>query len=330
MANPIGFSTSYDGSQLQLSSNSSVSSFELANSYWGFTTTQINVTGFKNQNVNSLYTSARPYENQYPIGFHYIGPYISQDPTYPYADNSTIIRLQSGFKQNGNPYYTYTLNSGVKWRSNTVYTWGKLLASGNGIDDKPWNSIWNSGQFTFNPGNKTSYFKILPSTLDNDGGYKISLGENGVIDAGGATELKISLGSAGIVIDDEVISFNRSIVIPGIIFQGADYTPSTPTSYGISGQIKYDKNYIYRHNGDNWTKVQMATGDNQTIPGTKNFTTIPQVNGVNVALSNNVVNLASVPASPTSAGSNGQIATDSLYFYAHNGSKWLRTALAEW
>jgi hypothetical protein len=266
MANPIGFSTSYDGSQLQLSTNTSTSTFELSNKYWGLGTTQMNVTGFKNQNVNSIYNSAHPYEFQYPSEFYYIGPYISQDPTFPYANNSTIIRLQSGFNQNGNPYYTYTLNSGVKWKTNPygtgeyiVYSWGKLLASGNGIDENPWNSIWNSGQFTFNPGDKTSYFTISPSTLDSDGGYKISLGPLGIIDSAGAASLKILIGNAGIVIDDEQISLNRPIVIPAIFIQGDSSAPSTPQSYGVSGQIIYDKNYHYRHNGTNWTRTAMST-----------------------------------------------------------------------
>jgi hypothetical protein len=42
------------------------------------------------------------------------------------------------------------------------------------------------------------------------------------------------------------------------------------------------------------------------------------------------VSRVSAPATPNSAGSIGQIATDSDYFYSYNGSKWKRTALAEW
>jgi hypothetical protein len=150
----------------------------------------------------------------------------------------------------------------------------------------------------------------------------------------------------------------------GILLR-SEYVPLTHTSNGYSGQISFDKDYFYRHNGDYWTKVPMATGDNQTIIGTKNFTTTPLVNGTPVALSDNVVDLVtsqningiknfyfrpyvngigvmlqgeaggnvsrvSAPATPNSAGSIGQIATDSDYFYSYNGSKWKRTALAEW
>lgn len=37
-----------------------------------------------------------------------------------------------------------------------------------------------------------------------------------------------------------------------------------------------------------------------------------------------------IPSDSTSPGTSGQIATDSNYFYSHNGIKWLRTALSEW
>jgi hypothetical protein len=204
-----------------------------------------------------------------------------------------------------------------------------------------------------------------------------------------------------------------------IIFQNDNYAPSNHTSFGISGQISYDKNYLYRHNGDNWTKVQMGTGDNLFLTGSalvtanRNYsgwasntygtvsnlfstgsvlatyntnysgwakntyatadnlfltgsnivaTRITGVSiqdegsnlaqaktlnfvgaGVSASVANAIatitiaggggggnVSYVSVPTTPTSAGSNGQIATDSRYFYSHDGSKWRRTALAEW
>jgi hypothetical protein len=37
-----------------------------------------------------------------------------------------------------------------------------------------------------------------------------------------------------------------------------------------------------------------------------------------------------IPSTSTSPGTSGQIATDSNYFYSYDGSKWKRTALAEW
>lgn len=43
-----------------------------------------------------------------------------------------------------------------------------------------------------------------------------------------------------------------------IIFQGDNYIPSTPTSSGISGQIAYDSNYHYRHNGLKWKRTALS------------------------------------------------------------------------
>jgi hypothetical protein len=171
-----------------------------------------------------------------------------------------------------------------------------------------------------------------------------------------------------------------------IIFQNDNYAPSNHTSFGISGQISYDKDYLYRHNGDHWTKVQMGTGDNLFLTGSElatyntNYsgwanntyatadnlfltgsnivaTRITGVSiqdegsnrgqaktlnfvgaGVSASVTNAIatitigggVSIVSAPATPNTAGSNGQIATDSNYFYSHNGSKWRRTALSEW
>jgi len=112
-----------------------------------------------------------------------------------------------------------------------------------------------------------------------------------------------------------------------IIFQNDNDVPLNHTSFGISGQISYDKNYLYRHNGDYWTKVAMATGDNQTIIGTKNFTTTPRVSGIAVAISNNVVDLSSNQningtktfiAAPMFGGN--PLITGNLSFYATTGN----------
>jgi len=216
-----------------------------------------------------------------------------------------------------------------------------------------------------------------------------------------------------------------------LILQDAEivYQSRSPS---ISGQISYDKDYLYRHNGDDWTKVQMGTGDNIFLTGSalatyntdysgwanntyatvsnlastgnalvtnlastgnalvtynRNYSgwanntyatisnlfltgsniiatritgvsiqagssDIGQVKtlnfvgaGVSASVTNAIatitvaggvgggagnVSYVSVPATPNSAGSSAQIATDGKYFYAHNGSKWRRTALSEW
>ena len=43
-----------------------------------------------------------------------------------------------------------------------------------------------------------------------------------------------------------------------IIFQGDNYIPSQSTSFGISGQIAYDSNYHYRHDGIKWKRTALA------------------------------------------------------------------------
>ena len=43
-----------------------------------------------------------------------------------------------------------------------------------------------------------------------------------------------------------------------IIFQGDTYIPSQSTSFGISGQIAYDSNYHYRHDGIKWKRTALS------------------------------------------------------------------------
>jgi hypothetical protein len=42
------------------------------------------------------------------------------------------------------------------------------------------------------------------------------------------------------------------------ILQSDSYVPSTYTSYGVSGQLAFDDNYFYRHNGTNWTRTALS------------------------------------------------------------------------
>jgi hypothetical protein len=42
------------------------------------------------------------------------------------------------------------------------------------------------------------------------------------------------------------------------ILQSDSYVPSTYTSYGVSGQLAFDPNYFYRHNGTNWTRTALS------------------------------------------------------------------------
>ena len=42
------------------------------------------------------------------------------------------------------------------------------------------------------------------------------------------------------------------------ILQSDSYVPSTYTSYGVSGQLAFDPNHFYRHNGTNWTRTALS------------------------------------------------------------------------
>jgi len=44
-----------------------------------------------------------------------------------------------------------------------------------------------------------------------------------------------------------------------VIIQNDNQIPVNYTSFGISGQIAFDSNYFYRHNGNYWTRTAMST-----------------------------------------------------------------------
>jgi hypothetical protein len=43
-----------------------------------------------------------------------------------------------------------------------------------------------------------------------------------------------------------------------VIIQDDNQIPVNYTSFGISGQVAFDKDYLYRHNGTNWTRTAMS------------------------------------------------------------------------
>ena len=154
----------------------------------------------------------------------------------------------------------------------------------------------------------------------------------------------------------------------GILLR-SECVPLTHTSNGYSGQIAFDTNYLYRHNGNYWTKVPMVTGENDaSIYATTNnlFSTGSQIvatritgvsiqdegsnlaeaktlnfvgAGVSASVTNAIatitvagggISTVNPPANSNSAGTLGQIAYDANYHYRHNGTNWTRTAMAAW
>ena len=129
----------------------------------------------------------------------------------------------------------------------------------------------------------------------------------------------------------------------GILLR-SECVPLTHTSNGYSGQISFDKDYFYRHNGDYWTKTPMLTGSgsqiiiqnqgsNQSIASILNFSG----NGVSTYTVGSIATIiisgtsfANPPANFNSPGTLGQIAYDANYHYRHNGTNWTRTAMSIW
>ena len=111
---------------------------------------------------------------------------------------------------------------------------------------------------------------------------------------------------------------------------GYQYATLDWTNRILSGQWITDKNIKV---GDAYSVL--TTGD-QTISGIKNFASRPTVNGTGVLLvgeggGGGGGSFVSPPATPTSAGTQYSLATDSNYLYVCVATNsWKRTALAVW
>lgn len=66
---------------------------------------------------------------------------------------------------------------------------------------------------------------------------------------------KVSAGEYTLTLDFASGTYVRN----KIIIENDSSVPQTYNSFGISGQVAFDKNYLYRHNGENWTRTAMST-----------------------------------------------------------------------
>ena len=99
------------------------------------------------------------------------------------------------------------------------------------------------------------------NSISSDGHYGTILGSYASINHEGAMILtdsqnrnKLSSGPNTSTLD----FISGTYIKNKIIFQGDNYIPSASTSFGISGQIAYDSNYHYRHDGNKWKRTALA------------------------------------------------------------------------
>jgi hypothetical protein len=113
---------------------------------------------------------------------------------------------------------------------------------------------------------------------------------------------------------NQMVEFNENT----LFYKNVDFS-FRPKVNNVNILVNGDSNLIYN------------TG-NQTISGVKNFISRPTVNGTGVLLIGEAGGgeFVAPPVTSNSPGTSGQVATDSNYFYSYDGSKWKRTALAEW
>ena len=72
--------------------------------------------------------------------------------------------------------------------------------------------------------------------------------------ADGDSRTKTSCGPNTLLID-----FFAGTFIKNNFYLQPSTSPASISSFGISGQITFDNNYFYRHNGTNWTRTAMST-----------------------------------------------------------------------
>jgi hypothetical protein len=87
------------------------------------------------------------------------------------------------------------------------------------------------------------------------GGQCVVISHTGAAMIGDHTErIKNSVGKDTLTLD----FVSGTYIKNKIIFQNDNYIPSTSTSFGISGQIVYDSNYHYRHDGKKWKRTVLS------------------------------------------------------------------------
>lgn len=111
-----------------------------------------------------------------------------------------------------------------------------------------------SGRYAFILGGQDNIVKVNNAfaiggrygTVTHSGAGLISDGQNRTHISSGPNTLTLDFASGAYIKHKLILGAHSNI-------------PSTSNSFGISGEIAYDSNYHYRHNGTNWTRTAMSS-----------------------------------------------------------------------
>lgn len=153
------------------------------------------------------------------------------------------------------------------------------------------------------------------------GGFN-NIGSNGAFIAGGSYNIAMPLGyiyqNASIINGSYNTSSGANSLIAGGSYNSITSDGNYGTILGSYASINHEGAMILT---DSQNRNKVSSG-----PYTL---TLDFASGIFIK-NKTILQNSYIPSSSNSPGISGQIATDSNYFYSYDGSKWKRTALAEW
>ena len=97
----------------------------------------------------------------------------------------------------------------------------------------------------------------------------------------------------------------------------------------VTGNLKFGNQSLIKFNNNSGTLFADSTKESSNSFSGPKTLTLDFESGIFIK-NKTILQNSYIPSTSTSPGTSGQIATDSNYFYSYDGSKWKRTALAEW
>ena len=272
------------------------------------------VGGFQNQICSGFLGSAILGGNNNKLGCSDLSGCFST------IVNGFFNSIRGGCHQNISAGFSNLIGSGgcntiLNGYGNTMFQslgTGNLIGNGesNSINSNPTNigSCYN----TIINGKLNCNYSNLHSTIINGCNNKITSATSNYVFIGGGSDHCI-VGNA-----------SYSYILGG-------YKGYIQNGHSGSAVLGDGQNRVHASFNSNNLTLDFANGvyfAQTGIFGQTNFSTRPKVNGTGVLLSGEI--FVTPPTNSNSPGTSGQIATDSNYFYSYDGSKWKRTALAEW